>query len=154
MRVHNTTLGYPKIRVEMESVSTANRTLNFHLTWLLDQEESKGRARTAPTVSPDTDSQLSSHHYLSGICSLSLHVHREHIIALYCYSLVILKQMPRLTHSLQIRSTPRLVRERFCPTPLSVVMLKTTLYGLDTLVFSDSVFVPQIAFVYFVWYFE
>ena len=138
----------------MDSVSTANRTLNFHLTWLLDQEESKGRARTSRTVSPDTDNQLSSHHYLSGTCSLSLHVHREHIIALYCYSLVVLKQLPRLTDSLQIRSKPRLVRERFCPTPHSVVMLKTTLHGLDTLVLSNSVFAPQSSFVYFVWYFE
>jgi len=101
-------------------------------------------------VSLDTDSQLS----LPGICSLSLHVHREHIIALYCYSLVILKQLLRLTDSLRIPSTPRPVRELFCPTPHSVVMLKTTVNGLDTLVLSNSVLVPQSAFVYFVWYFE
>ena len=90
-------------------------------------------------MSPDTHSQLSFHHYVPGICSLSLHVNREHIVALYeyCYSLVILKQLLRLTDSLQIRSTPHLVRERHCPTPHSVVMLKTTVHGLDTLVLSN-----------------
>ena len=99
-------------------------------------------------MSLDTDSQLSFHYYLPGICSLSLHFHREHIVALYCYSLVILKQLLLLPDSLQIRSTPRLVRERFCPTPHSVVMLKTTVYGLDTLVLSNSVLAPQSALVY------
>ena len=108
----------------------------------------------APTVSPDTDSQLSFHHYLPSICSLSLNVHREHIIALCCYSLVILKQLLRLKDSLQIRSTSRLVRERFCPTPRSVVMLKTAVYGLDTLVLSNSLLAAQSTSVYFVWYFE